>query len=48
MNKYSSALDKVGINIKTTSGELKDMDVILDELGPKWKTLADDQKMALA
>ena len=48
LNKYSSALDKVGINIKTTSGELKDMDVILDELGPKWKTLADDQKMALA
>lgn len=48
LNKYSSALDKVGINIKTTSGELKGMDVILDELGPKWKTLADDQKMALA
>ncbi len=48
LNKYSSALDKVGVNIKTTSGELKGMDVILDELGPKWKTLADDQKMALA
>ncbi len=48
LNKYSSALDKVGINIKTTSGDLKEMDDIIDELGPKWKTLADDQKMALA
>ena len=48
LNKYSSALDKVGINIKDASGGLKDMDQILDELGPKWQTLADDQKMALA
>lgn len=48
LNKYSSALDKVGVNIKATSGELKDMNAIIDELGPKWKTLADDQKMALA
>lgn len=48
LNKYSTALDKVGVNIKTTSGELKGMDQILDELGPKWQTLANDQKMALA
>lgn len=48
LNKYSTALDKVGVNIKTTSGELKGMDQILDELGPKWQSLANDQKMALA
>lgn len=48
LNKYSSALMKVGVNIKTASGELKGMDGIIDELGPKWQTLADDQKMALA
>lgn len=48
LNKYSSALYKVGVDVKTASGELKDMDTIIDELGPKWKTLADDQKMALA
>lgn len=48
LNKYSAALDKVGVNIKTTSGDLKGMDQILDELGPKWQTLANDQKMALA
>ena len=48
LNKYSEALSKVGINIKDTSGELKDMDIILNELGNKWTTLRRDQQMALA
>lgn len=48
LNKYSRALDKVGINIKDTSGELKNMDVILDELGAKWNTLSKDTQVALA
>lgn len=48
LNKYSEALNKVGINIKDTSGELKDMDVILNELGDRWTTLSRDQQMALA
>lgn len=48
LNKYSEALSKVGINIKDTSGELKDMDTILNELGNKWTTLRRDQQMALA
>lgn len=48
LNKYSEALEKVGVNIKTTSGELKDMDVILNEMGEKWKTLGKDQQTALA
>lgn len=47
LNKYSEALSKVGINIKDTSGELKDMDTILNELGGKWNTLSRDQQMAL-
>ena len=47
LNKYSEALSKVGINIKDTSGELKDMDIILNELGSKWNTLRRDQQMAL-
>lgn len=33
--KYSEALKKVGINIKDADGQLKDMDVILDEMGEK-------------
>jgi TP901 family phage tail tape measure protein len=36
LNKYSAALASVGINIKNTNGELKDMDVILNEMGAKW------------
>ena len=48
LNKYSEALATVGVNIKTTNGELKEMDDILDEVGVRWKTLASDQKMALA
>ena len=48
LNKYSKALDAVGISIKTTDGQLKDMDTILDEMGTKWQTLGKDQQMALA
>lgn len=48
LNKYSKALQTVGIEIKDTSGEMKAMDVILDELGEKWKTLGKDEQMALA
>ena len=48
LNKYSTALASIGVNIKDTSGNLKDMDIILDEVGVKWKTLARDEQMALA
>ena len=48
LNKYSQALAQVGVNIKDTNGQLKNMDTILDELGEKWTTLGKDQQMALA
>ena len=48
LNKYSSALAKVGIDIKDTNGNIKDMNIILDEMGAKWSTLAKDQQIALA
>ena len=48
LNKYSEALEKVGVSIKTESGELKDMDTILNELGKTWGTLTNTQKAALA
>ena len=48
LNKYSAALAKVGIDIKDTNGEMKDMNTILDEMGTKWNTLAKDQQTALA
>ncbi len=48
LNKYSEALAKVGVDIKDTNGDLKNMDEILNELGDRWNTLAQDQKIALA
>ena len=48
LGQYSKALEKVGVDIKDANGELRDMDDILDDLGAKWATLADDEKVALA
>ena len=48
LGAYSEALNKVGINVKDASGGLKEMDVILDEMGTTWKTLGEDQQVALA
>lgn len=48
LNKYSSALEAVGVNIKNEAGELKSMDKILDEIGSKWDTIGKDQQIALA
>ena len=48
LNKYSAALAKVGVDIKDTNGNLKDMDQILDELGERWQTLGREQQVALA
>ena len=48
LNKYSEALAKVGVSIKTESGELKDMDTILNELGQTWGTLTKAEQTALA
>jgi TP901 family phage tail tape measure protein len=42
LNKYSEALNKVGISIYDQNGELKEMDSILDEMGAKWETLNKD------
>ena len=48
LNKYSKALDTVGISIKDTSGEMKSMNEILDEMGAKWGELSKAQQLALA
>lgn len=48
LNKYSQALDKVGISIFDQGGQLKDMNAILDEMGAKWETLSKDQQVGLA
>lgn len=48
LGQYSQALKTVGINIKDSNGNLKDMNDILDEIGAKWNTLSKDSQVALA
>lgn len=48
LGKYSEALDKVGISIIDSYGELKKMDTILSEMGDKWGKLTEAQKVSLA
>lgn len=48
LNKYSLALEKVGISIKDQQGELKDMNTILDEMMNKWDGLSRAEQVALA
>ena len=48
LGQYSKALEKVGIDIKDANGNLRDMNDILDDMGERWATLADDEKVALA
>lgn len=48
LGKYSAALAAVGVNIKDSNGELKEMDQILEEMASKWNTLNKDQQVSLA
>jgi TP901 family phage tail tape measure protein len=48
LGQYSEALNKVGVNIKDANGEIKEMDIILEEMAAKWDTLAKDQQVSLA
>ena len=48
LGQYSQAIAAVGVNIKDANGGIKDMDIILEELGAKWKLLSEDTKIALA
>ena len=48
LNKYSKALDTIGVRIKETNGDMKSMNDILDEIGAKWDTLGKDTQIGLA
>ena len=48
LTKYSKALETVGISVLDATGNLRDMDSILDDLGEKWDTLSSAQQTALA
>lgn len=48
LNQYSQALAKVGINIKDQNGQLKDMTLLINEIGNRWQQISRDQQVALA
>lgn len=48
LNKYSKALNAVGVAALDASGELRDMDDILNDLGSRWEQLSKAQQVALA
>ena len=48
LNKYSTALAAVGVDILDVTGNVKDLDIILDDLAGKWQNLSEAQQVALA
>ena len=48
LGQYSEALAKVGISIKDSNGQLREMDNILSDIGTTWAILDRDQQVALA
>ena len=48
LNKYSKALEAVGVNILDNNGKIKSMNDILDETGAKWQNIGKEQQIALA
>ena len=47
LNKTAKALKAVGIDVLDSSGNVRDMTEIMDELGSKWDTLSKKDRLAL-
>lgn len=48
INSVESALKAVGISLRDTSGQFRDLESIFNELGPKWEGLNTMQQQAIA
>lgn len=48
LGQYSEGLNKIGVDILDATGNLKEMDTILDDLGSQWGKLTEAQKVATA
>lgn len=48
LTKYSKALKTIGVDVLDTSGNLREMDDILEDMGERWDKLTDAQKTAVA
>ena len=48
LGSYSEALNKIGVSVLDVNGNMREMDDILDDMGSKWDTLTQAQKVATA
>ncbi len=48
LNKYSIALQKIGVDVLDANGNLHTMNDILDALGARWESLTEAQRVATA
>ena len=48
LNKYSKALKTVGVDVLDATGNMREMDAILEDLADKWDNLSQAQQTALA
>ena len=48
LGKYSQALDAIGVQILDSTGNVKDMNTILNEMGTKWDTISKAQQVSVA
>lgn len=48
LTKYTAALDAVGVQVLDVSGNLRDLDGVLDDLADKWNLMTEAERAALA
>lgn len=48
INDVEEALKSVGIQLRDSTGQIKDLDMVIDELGIKWDTLDRNTQRYLA
>ena len=48
LGQVGEVLDKIGVKILDTKGELRDIGLVIEEIGEKWDTLSKAQQNAIA
>lgn len=48
LNDVEKVLNKLGISLRTTAGEFRDMEDVLDDMAAKWDTLTSVEKSQLS
>lgn len=48
LGQVSSALKQIGVNVMDVRGNMRDMGLVIEEIGTKWQSMSDAQKTATA